>query len=125
MIHGNRIHGSAIDHLIFEMTSRIDCMSPNKVIDIIINYVVNNGGNRLKEKFNELAEKSSYVKERLDNATSMKEDMKDPGITDYQEEDEEAEGDFIDEMPNLPEAEDDDDFEFINDFENVGAEAIR
>jgi len=125
MIHGNRIHGSAIDHLIFEMTSRIDCMSPNRAIDIIINYVVNNGGNRLKEKFNELAEKSSYVKERLDNATSMKEDMKDPGITDYQEEDEEAGGDFIDEMPNLPEAEDDDDFEFIDDFENVGAEAIR
>jgi hypothetical protein len=100
-------------------------MSPNKVIDIIIYYVVNNGGNRLKEKFNELAEKSSYVKERLDNATSMKEDMKDPEITDYQEEDEEAEGDFIDEMPNLPEDEDDDDFEFIDDFENVGAEAIR
>lgn len=93
LYHGG-YSGSAIDHIAFEILSKVDCTEQNIVTDFIIAYTVKRGGKKLQEKLNEIAEKNPYLKEKLEALASFEKNTKDPEIT------------YDEDIPNLPEPED-------------------
>ena len=111
--------GSAIDHIVCEIATRIDYMSHNDVIDSIIAYSLSRGGNKVKECLDSIAEKSPYVKEKLSQFTTCSNDKEQKKVNmenywnETVQEEEAADGDNIDFLG---------DFDFAND---VGEEMVE